>query len=96
MATHSMNFLFNQIKVKLDLGEDLTMHCFRHNFISECYSAGVDVKKLQKWVGHSDISTTLNIYTHLAQEELENADELNKFYGSQKEVKTKKFKNKIS
>ena len=66
---------------------EITPHYFRHNFISECYDAGIDVKVVQKWVGHSDIKTTLDIYTHLSEEKEESeADKMNEFYGSQKEV----------
>lgn len=96
MAVNSMSWMLKRIRSKINLGEDLTMHCFRHNFISECYMAGVDVKKLQAWVGHTDISTTLNIYTKLNKDFINNADEINKYYGSQTEVKSKKQIHKIS
>ena len=29
------------------------------------YENGVDIKGIQEWMGHSSISTTANIYTHL-------------------------------
>jgi hypothetical protein len=59
-------------------------HCFDIiNFISECFAAGVDVKKLQLWVGHVDIGTTLNIYTKLSREVINDGNEMNHFYGSQ-------------
>jgi site-specific recombinase XerD len=96
MAVNSINHFFKTVKEKVGLGEDLTTHCFRHNFISECYTAGVDVKKLQKWVGHTDIGTTLNIYTELSREVIENASEMNEYYGSQTEVKPFRRNNKIS
>lgn len=82
----NMKRLYSSIVNNVDLGTDLTMHCFRHNFISECYMAGIDIKKLQKWVGHTDISTTLNIYTKLAKEVIENPDDMNKYYNSQDTV----------
>lgn len=82
-----------QIKRDIGLGEDFTNHMLRHNFISECYSAGVDVKVLQKWVGHADISTTLNIYTHLSDSQIQKSEKMNTFYSSQKEVKSTKEEN---
>ncbi len=45
----------------------LTAHYFRHNFASICYNAGVDVLTAQKYLGHSDPKTTLDIYSHLSE-----------------------------
>lgn len=50
---------------EVDLLNGLTPHIFRHNFATVLYYAGVDVKDAQRILGHSDIKTTLNIYTHL-------------------------------
>lgn len=86
-SSYSVTKMFTKIKKRLKLGDDLTIHCFRHNFISECYKAKIDIKKTQSWVGHSDIKTTLSIYTHLEESEIKNGDEMNNFYGSQTEVK---------
>lgn len=50
---------------KLGLPEDITPHCLRHNFITMCWEAGVDVVITSKIVGHSSPMITLGIYTHL-------------------------------
>lgn len=48
------------------LGADgLTAHCFRHNYATLLYTAGVDVLTAQKILGHADPQTTLRIYTEL-------------------------------
>ena len=47
----------------------------RHTYATLLYDAGVDVKKAQKNLGHSDVSTTLQIYTHLSDEKEKIADE---------------------
>jgi len=43
---------------------DFTPHLFRHNYASDLYKSGMDIKAAQYLLGHSDIKTTLDIYTH--------------------------------
>ena len=45
--------------------EPFTPHCLRHTFCSIMYEAGTDVLTAKEQMGHSDIKTTLSIYTHL-------------------------------
>lgn len=40
------------------------VHSFRHTFASMCYAAGMRDKYIQLYVGHADITTTMNVYTH--------------------------------
>lgn len=40
----------------------LTAFSTRHSFATACVDAGVDIEKLAKWMGHSDISTTRRYY----------------------------------
>jgi len=46
----------------------VTPHVFRHTFCTNMINAGMEAKKLQYLMGHSDVSTTLNIYTHMGYE----------------------------
>lgn len=46
-------------------------HAFRHTFATNCYRKGCDIKKLSKFLGHSDVSITYNVYIHLFGDELE-------------------------
>ena len=39
-------------------------HALRHTFATRCIEAGVDVKTLSEFLGHSDVKTTLNRYVH--------------------------------
>ena len=53
----------------------ITPHVCRHTYCTNMAKSGISVKTLQYLMGHSDISVTLNIYTHLkledAKDELE-------------------------
>lgn len=40
-------------------------HDLQHSCASLLYANGVSLKEIQEWLGHSDIATTSNIYTHL-------------------------------
>ena len=43
----------------------IRFHDLRHSCASLLYANGVALKEIQEWLGHSNISTTSNIYTHL-------------------------------
>lgn len=45
--------------------ERFTAHCLRHTFATMLYFAGVDILTAKEQLGHSNIKTTLEIYTHL-------------------------------
>lgn len=47
--------------------EEITPHMLRHTYATMLFDAGVDVKSAQKFLGHSDIEVTLEIYTHLSK-----------------------------
>ena len=47
--------------------DHITAHMLRHTYASLLYEAGVDVKSAQRFLGHSDIETNLEIYTHLTR-----------------------------
>lgn len=49
----------------------ITPHIFRHTFTSNLLAAGVPPKTVQYLLGHSDITTTMNIYAHISQDYLE-------------------------
>ena len=44
----------------------IRFHDLRHSCASLLYANGVALKDIQVWLGHSDIGTTSNIYTHLS------------------------------
>ena len=51
----------------------IRFHDLRHSCASALYANGVDIKQIQAWLGHSDITTTTSIYTHMEFESKENS-----------------------
>ena len=43
----------------------IRFHDLRHSCASILLANGVPMKQIQEWMGHSDFSTTANIYAHL-------------------------------
>ena len=81
----------------------ITPHVCRHTYCSNMAKSGMNPKVLQYLMGHSDISVTLNTYTHLkiddAKEEMEKlakaqaaTEEISKANGQEKKLKDKGWK----
>ena len=59
----------------------LTAHYFRHNYATVLYYAGVDVLTAQRYLGHANAQTTIDIYTHLNEEKAhKDADKLRNYF----------------
>lgn len=43
----------------------IRFHDLRHSAASLLLELGFSLKDIQEWLGHSDIATTANIYSHL-------------------------------
>lgn len=52
---------------KKETGINCTPHQLRHSYATMLFDAGIDVKTAQRWLGHTDIKTTLDTYTHLSE-----------------------------
>ena len=55
---------FRQLLKKHKL-KKIRFHDLRHSCASVLLAQGVPMKQIQEWLGHSDMSTTANIYSHL-------------------------------
>ena len=56
---------YNNYKIYLKkLNIKYTYHDLRHTFATNCIELGIDYKSLMELLGHSTITTTLNIYVH--------------------------------
>ena len=47
--------------------KNMRFHDLRHSTASIMYENGSYIKQIQYWPGHSDIKTTLQIYTHISK-----------------------------
>lgn len=57
---------FKKVLAKNNL-PPLRFHDIRHSTASILYDKGWDLKDIQEWLGHADIGTTGNIYTHISK-----------------------------
>ena len=55
------------------LPEDLTPYCYRHTYCTDLQDAGVPVTVASRFMGHSSIRLTADIYTHHSDESFEDA-----------------------
>ncbi|MCI2170715.1 tyrosine-type recombinase/integrase [Schleiferilactobacillus perolens] len=53
----------------------ITVHGFRHSHASALFAAGADIKEVQNRLGHENVQTTLDIYTHVTENQKEQAAE---------------------
>ena len=61
----------NNIKIPMVI-DTFTPHELRHTFCTIMFEAGIDALTAKEQMGHSDIQTTLTIYTHLSAQHKEN------------------------
>ena len=61
------NYITSQFPKLLERNDfrKIRFHDLRHSCASLLLASGVPMKHIQEWLGHSDFSTTANIYAHL-------------------------------
>lgn len=64
----------------IDAVPGLTPHIFRHNYATNLYYAGVDLKEAQRLLGHADAKTVIEIYTHLDKEKSNSAPKIEEYF----------------
>ncbi|NLI12846.1 MAG: tyrosine-type recombinase/integrase [Peptococcaceae bacterium] len=62
-------------------------HTIRHTFATRALELGVDIKTLSEILGHSNVSITLNVYSHSLMEQKKKAiDKLNEMHNTHMET----------
>lgn len=71
--------IFQAIREKREpvLFEKVYPHAIRHTFCSRCFEKGMNPKYVQGLMGHQHYSTTIDIYTHVTADKMQ--DEAEKF-----------------
>ncbi|RHF35383.1 site-specific integrase [Ligilactobacillus salivarius] len=63
IANETVRLAIHQIAKKAGI-YPITTHGFRHTHATLLFASGMDIKQVQARLGHSNVQTTLNIYTH--------------------------------
>lgn len=60
-------------------------HDLRHTYATRLFELGEQPRTVQMLLGHSDVSTTLNVYTHVLDElKVKSASKIDQFYAENK------------
>ena len=75
MSETAVQGAMKKIVKKLALGKGVSIHTLRHSYATHLLEAGVSLKVIQKYLGHSSLQTTM-IYLHLTDLAEANAREV--------------------
>ena len=71
MCQSYFDFYWREYRKKTGL--TITAHQLRHTFATFMFESGLSPKESQHILGHSEIATTMNIYTHYKNSQVQNA-----------------------
>ena len=66
MATSSVQKPMKKIAGELNFGKKISIHTLRHSYATHLLEAGVSLRVIQQYLGHSSLQTTM-VYLHLTE-----------------------------
>ncbi len=69
MSPRGIEYIISQAAKRAGIKKKVSVHTLRHTFATHMLENGVDIRKIQKLLGHANLQTT-QIYTHVSSEEL--------------------------
>ena len=72
----TLSIVCRSVAKRLDGFENFHFHQLRHTYTSNLLSNGAAPKDVQELLGHSDVSTTMNVYAHSTRKAKRNSDRL--------------------
>lgn len=70
ISTRSVESIIKKYLKLAELDTRLTPHSIRHSYVTISIEKGANIKAVSQLIGHANVKTTLDMYTHLSKEHL--------------------------